>query len=122
MRDNQITEALKVIEEAEALIERSSETRWLAETIRLKGVLMDRSGSEFEIIESIFQEAMEVASGQEARWLQIRAAINLSQHWNNNGKVSEAYDLLHPIYIWFSEELETPDLKDAKLLLNALSI
>ena len=121
LRDNQITAALKTVEEAEALIEQSSETRWLAETIRLKGVLMDRTGAEVKNIERTYQYAMEIASGQDALWLQIRVAISLGRYWNNNGKESEAYNLLNPLYVWFTEGFETPDLKDAKLLLDAMS-
>ncbi|MHA1571353.1 MAG: AAA family ATPase, partial [Alphaproteobacteria bacterium] len=63
----QTEEGLSVVAEAEALIERSGETRWHAETVRLKGALMDRAGAAAEDIEVTYQRALEIARGQEAR-------------------------------------------------------
>jgi len=120
LRADQTEEGLSIIAEAEALIERSSETRWHAETVRLKGALMDRAGAATEDIEVTYQRALEIARGQEARCLQLRAATSLGQLWHDQGKASEARELLDPLYAWFTEGFDTPDLKDAKALLDAL--
>jgi predicted ATPase len=51
----------------------------------------------------------------------LRAATSLARLWDNQGRRSEARDLLAPIYGWFTEGFDTPDLKEAKALLDALA-
>jgi predicted ATPase len=51
----------------------------------------------------------------------LRAATNLAHLWRGHGKRSEAYDLLAPVYNWFTEGFDTPVLKQAKALLDELS-
>ncbi|MCZ6743509.1 MAG: adenylate cyclase, partial [Alphaproteobacteria bacterium] len=121
LRADRTEEGLNIIAEAEALIERSGETRWQGETVRLKGALMDRAGAAMEDIEATYQRALEIARGQEARWLQLRAATSLGQFWHGRGKASEARELLGPLYAWFTEGFDTPDAKRAKALLDELS-
>ena len=121
LRANQTQEGLNVIKEAEDLIESSGETRWQAETVRLRGVLMDRAGADKEEVEAIFQSAMEIAHGQEARWLQLRAATSLGLLWYDQGKIVEARELLSPIYTCFTEGFDTLDLRNLKALLTELS-
>ncbi len=120
LRADQTEEGLTIIAEAEALIERSGETRWHAETVRLKGALMDRAGAAMEDIEATYQRALEIARGQEARLLELRAATSLGQLWHGQGKANKARELLGPLYNWFTEGFDTPDLKDAKALLGEL--
>jgi class 3 adenylate cyclase/predicted ATPase len=117
---DRIEEGLNIIVEAEALIERSGETRWQAETVRLKGALMERAGAAIEDIEVIYQRALEIARGQEARCLQLRAATSLGRLWHSRGKASEARELLSPIYAWFTEGFDTLDVKRARALLDEL--
>ncbi len=114
-------EGLNVIAEAEALIESSAETRWQAETVRLKGALMDRAGAATDDIEATYLRALEIARGQEARLLELRAAISLGHFWHGEGKVAKACELLAPLYATFSEGSDTPDLKRAATLLNKLA-
>ncbi len=121
LRADQTEEGLTIIAEAEALIERSGETRWHAETVRLKGALMDRAGAAMEDIEATYQRALEIARGQEARLLELRAATSLGQLWHGQGKASEARDLLAPVHAWFTEGFDTPDLEEAKALLDRLA-
>jgi predicted ATPase len=121
LRADRIEEGLKIIAEAEALIERSGETRWQAETVRLKGVLMDRAGAAMEDIESTYQRALGIARGQEARLLELRAATCLGQLWHDQGKTSEARELLGPLYAWFTESFDTLDLIRARALLDEIS-
>ena len=117
---DQTEEGLNIIAEAEALIERTGETRWHAETVRLKGALMDRTGAATEDIEATYLRALEIARGQEARCLQLRAATSLGQLWHGRGKGSETRELLGPLYAWFTEGFETPDVMRARTLLNEL--
>jgi predicted ATPase len=58
--------------------------------------------------------------GQEAKALELRAAMSLSRLWQQ-GKRAEAHELLAPIYSWFTEGFDTADLKEAKVLLEALA-
>jgi predicted ATPase len=120
LRVDRFEEGLNVIAEAEALVDRSGETRWWAETVRLKGALMGRAGAAKGDIEATYQRALEIAHGQEARLLELRAATSLGRFWHGQGKASEARQLLGPLYAWFTEGFDTPDLQDAKALLDAL--
>ena len=66
------------------------------------------------------QRALDVARRQEAKSLELRAAMSLSRLWQQQGKRQEAHDLLAPIYGWFTEGFDTADLREAKALLDAL--
>ena len=121
LRADRIEEGLNVIAEAEALVENSGETRWQAETVRLKGALMDRAGAATGDVEGVYQQALEIARGQEARWLELRAATSLGKLWHGHGKASEARDLLGPLIAWFTEGFDTSDVMLARMLLDKLS-
>jgi predicted ATPase len=69
---------------------------------------------------SWLQRALDVARRQEAKSLELRAAMSLSRLWQQQGKRAEAYDLLMPIYGWFTEGFDTADLQEAKTLLEEL--
>ncbi len=90
--------------------------------MRLKGALMDRAGAAIEDIEATYQRALEIARGQEARWLQLRAATSLAQLWHGRGKAIEARELLGPLYAWFTEGFDTPDIKGARALLDGVKV
>jgi predicted ATPase len=66
-------------------------------------------------------QAREIARQQHARSLELRAAMSLSRLWQRQGKRVEAYDLLAPIYGWFTEGFDTADLQEAKTLLDELA-
>ena len=68
-----------------------------------------------------FQLALEIARRQGAKSLELCAANLLARLWRNRDKVAEAGDLLSPIYDWFTEGFDTPDLIEAKALLDELS-
>jgi predicted ATPase len=68
-----------------------------------------------------FQQALDIARRQQAKSLELRAAMSLSRLWQQQGKRTEAYQLLAPIYGWFIEGFDTADLQDARALLNALA-
>ena len=67
------------------------------------------------------RRAMGVARRQEAKALELRAAMSLARLWQHQGKRTEAYDLLAPIYEWFTEGFDTADLQEAKALLEELA-
>ena len=71
--------------------------------------------------ETCFQHALDVSRQQQAKSLELRAAMSLGRLWQHQGKRQEAYDLLAPIYAWFTEGFDTADLQEAKALLDALA-
>ena len=71
--------------------------------------------------EAWLQRALEVARRQEAKSLELRAAMSLSRLWHQQGKRREAHDLLAEVYAWFTEGFDTADLQEAKALLEELA-
>ena len=61
-----------------------------------------------------------IARRQQAKSLELRAVMSLSRLWQRQGKRAEAYELLAPIYGWFTEGFDTADLQEAKALLEEL--
>jgi predicted ATPase len=62
-----------------------------------------------------------VAQEQRAKFWELRAALDLARLWRDQGKRTEARDLLAPVYNWFTEGFDTPVLKEAKALLDKLA-
>jgi predicted ATPase len=73
-----------------------------------------------EAAQTCFSEAIIVARQQSARFFELRAAMSLARLWRDQGKRTEAHDLLAPVYGWFTEGFDTLDLKEAKKLLDEL--
>ena len=71
--------------------------------------------------EDSFRTALAIAREQGTRGYELRAAASLAQLWCEQGRRGEARDLLAPIYGWFTEGFDTPDLKEAKALLDQLA-
>ena len=109
----------RLLDEGVELAEATGERFFEAELHRLRGaVLLEldrRSEAEAEL-----QRALAIARQQQARWWELRASTCLAKHWRDEGKYAEATSLLEPIYSWFTEGSDTPDLKDAKGLLDQL--
>ena len=80
----------------------------------------DSIGSDVEGQASL-REAIRIAQAQRAKSLELRAARDLAWLWGEQSRRAEARDLLTPVYGWFTEGLDTGDLKDAKALLDALT-
>jgi hypothetical protein len=72
------------------------------------------------IAESALEEALTVARAQNARLWELRAATGLARLWRKQRRHVEARDLLEPLYGWFTEGFDTPDLRHARALLNEL--
>ena len=114
-------DGLQALAEAHALMEQHEERWWEAEVYRLRGVLLLRqTGTPQAEAEAWLQRALDVARRQQAKSLELRAAMSLSRLWQQQGKRQEAYDLLAPIYHWFTEGFDTADLQDARVLLAEL--
>jgi predicted ATPase len=115
----QIEEAADLLDDALQIIERTGE-RWLeAELHRHKGELVLREGHP-DAAEALFRKALGIAKRQEAKLWQLRAAMSLARLRRDQGHWTEARDLLAPVYDWFTEGFDTPDLKEAKALLDEL--
>jgi predicted ATPase len=115
-------DGLQALAEAHALVEQHEERYWEAEVCRLRGVLLLRqTGTPQAEAEAWLQRALDVARRQEAKSLELRAAMSLSRLWQQQGKQKEARELLAPIYGWFTEGFDTADLQEARVLLEQLS-
>jgi class 3 adenylate cyclase/predicted ATPase len=114
-------EGLSVLGEALAAAEVSGAKGQVAELHRLRGDLLRCLPSpDRREVEACFRTALAVAREQGTRGFELRAAVSLARLWRDQGKRSEALDLLAPIYGWFTEGFDTPDLKKAKVLLDVL--
>jgi predicted ATPase len=114
-------DGLQALAEAHAMVEQHEERVWEAGIARLRGILLLRQpGTPQAEAETWLQRALDVARRQQAKSLELRAAMSLARLWQQQGKHREAHDLLAPIYGWFAEGFDTADLKDAKALLDAL--
>jgi len=119
--EGQIDEGLTTLTEALATAHKTGERWWEAELYRLKGELLLRRGTPMEEGEACFQQALDVARRQQAQSLELRGAMSLARLWQQQGKRTEAYELLAPVYGWFTEGFDTADLQEAKALLDALA-
>jgi predicted ATPase len=115
-RQEDIQPGLALLEEARELIEKSEERWCQAEILRCQGELLWRQ-SNASAAEESFLQALQVARSQDARMLELRAALSLGKLWRRQGKASQVQELIAPLYHWFPEGLDTLDLQDARLLL-----
>jgi len=115
-------DALQALAEAHTLVEQHEERYWEAEIYRLRGVLLLRqTGTSPAEAETWLRRALDVARRQEAKSLELRAAMSLARLWQRQGKRGDARELLAPIYDWFTEGFDTADLQEAKTLLDTLA-
>jgi predicted ATPase len=112
---------LTALSEALTLVEKTGERYYEAELHRLQGeLLLQQAAPEVSHAEACFQQSLDIARRQQAKSLELRAAMSLSRLWQQQGQQAEAYDLLAPIYGWFTEGFGTADLQEAKTLLEEL--
>jgi predicted ATPase len=113
---------IPVLTEALTLADTTGARWYEPELYRLKGeLLLQQSVSNQTEAESCFHQAIAIAQNQQAKSLELRAATSLARLGQQQGKRQEAYDLLEPIYHWFTEGFDTADLQEAKALLEALA-
>jgi predicted ATPase len=117
----QLDDAWRCINEAATTVKTTGE-KWcapeidrIAGEIALKGPRPDAAKAE-----RYFRSAIEVARSQQARSWELRAAMSLARLWRDQGKRIDAHDLLASVHGWFTEGFDTDDLKQARILLDAL--
>ena len=118
-----LDDARRCIDEATAAMQ-TSKQRWCeAETNRIAGEISLLSPKrDAARAEAYFDHALLVARQQQAKSWELRAAMSLARLWRDQGKVSEARELLAPVHGWFTEGFDTRDLKEAKSLLEELAV
>jgi class 3 adenylate cyclase/predicted ATPase len=116
----EIEEGLTLLDDALEIAERTGERSLEAEVNRHKGRLLLRQGH-FEAAEELYRKALSIAEEQEAQLWELRAALSLAWLCRDKGRRAEARNLLAPVYDWFTEGFDAPDLKDAKALLDELA-
>jgi predicted ATPase len=117
-----VTEGLGLLTEALVVFKTTRRGDLLAEAYRLRGALLLRQTiPDAAQAEACFQQALAIARRQQAKSWELRTAISLSRLWQQQGKCTEARELLAPIYGWFTEGFDTADLQEAKELLDEWS-
>jgi class 3 adenylate cyclase/predicted ATPase len=115
----QVGEAMALMDEALQIVEKTGERWFAAELNRDKGQLLLQQGH-IEAAEDLYRKALSIAEEQGAKLWELRAAASLAQLRRDQGRQAEAHDLLAPVYRWFTEGFDTPDLEEAKALLDTL--
>jgi class 3 adenylate cyclase/predicted ATPase len=116
----EVEQARNLVDDALQIVEGTGERWFAAELNRHKGQLLLRQGYT-EAAEELYRKALSIAAEQEAKLWELRAAANLARLRRDQGRRAEARCLLASVYGWFTEGFGTPDLKDAKALLDELT-
>jgi len=117
----QSEDGLAAIEEALDWGQRNDERLYAAEAHRIKGeLLLMKDTADAAQAESSLQQALAVARDQQAKSWELRAALSMARMWMRHNRSGDARALLSPIYDWFTEGFDTPDLIEAKALLDQL--
>lgn len=119
-RVGQAEAGLQAVADGLAVSDRNGEKTYDAELWRLRGELLKMQGSKDEV-ECCFQKAIDIASNQAAKSLELRASTSLARFWGEQGKVREAREMLGEIYSWFTEGLDSVDLREASSVLENCS-
>ncbi len=119
-REGNYQEAHAAVTHALDGIRSTGERMWQSEVHRVHGLLLleERKPAESE---AAFLQALDLARQQQAKSLELRAAMGVARLWRDQGKRNEARELLAPVYGWFTEGFDTRDLKEAKTLLDELT-
>jgi predicted ATPase len=112
--------ALAAVKDGLEAQEQTGLRAWASELHRLEGIALFGL-NRLEEAEIAFHEALRVARNQQAKSYELRAATNLARLWGEQGRRTEARELLAPVYGWFTEGFNTADLKEAKGLLDKLT-
>ena len=117
----QVEAGLHTLAEALAATDEREQRDMEAELHCLKGdLLLQQTAPDASQAETCFHQALDIARNQQAKSLELRAATSLARLWQSQDKRQEAYDLLAPVYGWFTEGFDTADLQEAKALLSEL--
>jgi predicted ATPase len=116
---DEVNEAGRYIGEAMTTLKTAKENWCEAEVCRVAGeIALVGPKPDAAKAEAYFERALSVARHQQAKSWELRAAMSLARLWRSQGKVTEARELLAPVYGWFTEGFDTRDLKEAKALLE----
>jgi len=115
-----VEEGFTLLDEALQIVERTEERWFAAELNRHKGQFQLRRGHS-EAAEELYRKALNIAVEQEAKLWELRAVMSLARLRRDQGRHAEARDILAPVYGWFTEGFNTPDLMEAKALLDELA-
>ncbi|MFO7537314.1 MAG: alpha/beta fold hydrolase, partial [Chloroflexota bacterium] len=115
--------SLEILDAALALVRNSQGFFYEAEIHRLRGELLWQANGQAVLneVEASFEQALHLARAQQAKSLELRATMSLARLWRTEGKTAEAHQSLASIYDWFSEGFDSPDLVEARTLLQSLS-
>jgi class 3 adenylate cyclase/predicted ATPase len=119
LQAGRLDDALAALDRAAGASAATGASHCQAELYRLKGAVLAKAGDATEPT-AWLQRAIETARSQQAKSLELRAATSLARLWTEQGERQKARDLLAPVYGWFTEGFDTPDLKNAKALLDEL--
>jgi predicted ATPase len=118
----QFESAWRCIDEALRAARVTKESCWEADIYRTAGeIALMATESDAAKADVYFERALAVAREQQAKSLELRAAMSMARLWRDQGKRQQAHDLLAPVYGWFTEGFDTLDLKEAKVLLDELA-
>jgi len=115
------SDGLAVVAQAFDALVRTGEHSYLSRLRGLRGELLHANGSADEAGERALRQALSVAREQDAKGWELSAATSLARLLGERGRRTEAYDLLAPVYGWFTEGFDTADLKESKALLDELT-
>ena len=113
--------ALALVDDLLIAVEETDEREWEAELHRLKGVLRSSQGKD-DLAEGCYLRAIEIARQQQAKFLELRATLNLCHLWQAQGKIKEARLQLATLCSWFTEGCDAPDLRAARSLLGEVPL
>src|SRR5262249_28954956 len=120
-RAEQPQAGLQVLSEAVTLMATTEMRWWEAEVYRLQGeLLLQLPCPDVHQAQAAFLGALDIARRQQAKALELRAALSLARLWQEQGQRAAAHQLLAEIYGWFTEGFDTVDLQEAKALLAEL--
>lgn len=102
-------------------VQRNDERFWHAELVRLRGEYRLAQSASLPEVEALYQEAIDIAQQQSAKSLKLRATMSLARLWQGQGRVAEAHAVLSTVYNWFTEGFKTPDLREARALLEQMA-
>ncbi len=112
--------ALAALQEGLEIARATGEHGWDAELHRLAGTVL-LAENKLNEGEASLQQAIRIAQAQQAKSLELRAVRDLARLWGEQGRRTEARDLVAPVYSWFTEGFDTADLKEVKALLDQLA-
>ncbi len=126
LKAGQFDEAIRSIQEGLAMRKKTGDSVYAAELYRIKGEVLtcevrrNHWRANIPQAEECFRQAIHTARRQHAKSLELRAIMSLCRLWEKTGKKKEAKPKLAKIYGWFTEGFDTPDLKQARALLDEL--